>query len=119
MLDNLELFFKNIFLFLFLLLVITLSFYLIKLLIKNKYPNHIFLKFNIIKILFLFSFTYLIVFIMYSHKSRKCEELVNTAKCQCYALKLSEEKDMLEKSIIAKEAQKFCNESNFFKIWTQ
>lgn len=84
---------------------------------KNKYPDHIFLKFNLFKILFLFSFIYLIILIMYSHKSRKCDELANAAKCQCYALKLSDEKDMLLKSNIAKKAQQICDKSIFFKQW--
>jgi len=56
---------------------------------------------------------------MYNHRVRECDELADAVKCQCYALKLLDEKDNLLKSNIAKEAQQNCSESIFFKKWLE
>ena len=117
MLDNLQLFLNNLSLFLISLSIVILVLFLLKTVIKIKYKNSVMLKFNVFKLLFLFITIYLFSFILYTHKQRPCNELVESAQCNCFALKLSEEKDILKKYEIAEDAQKICTKSNFFKKW--
>lgn len=110
MLDNLQSFFNDALIFFSLLILVILTL----LFLKRFNSNRILFKINIYKFIFTFSFIYLIMFIMISHNKQTCDELNVIAKCQCYALKLSETK-MNNKIQIAEKANKLCPSSTLFQ----